>query len=111
MLPDPPIPNVVFQPGAATPGEVEYLKGPVAPSCEAPLIPGALHAALSIPFRAIGLVATPLMAGQCPPSGPCDCDLGEAAYVTHRSLYLGGCMYSAKGLQAKISLEEVKRYR
>jgi hypothetical protein len=77
----PAIPNVVFQPGPAT-SEIEYLKGPVAPSCDAPLIPGAIHAALSIPFRAIGIVATPLMAGQCPTSGPCDCDLGEAAYVT-----------------------------
>jgi hypothetical protein len=73
---------VVFQPGPAASSEIECLKGPVAPSCEAPLVPGALHAALSIPFRALALVATPLMAGQCPPAGPCDCDLGEAAYVT-----------------------------
>jgi len=72
----------VFQAGCGAGSEIEFLRGPVAPSCEAPLIPGAIHAALSIPFRAIGLVATPLMAGQCPPSGCCDCDLGEAAYVT-----------------------------
>jgi len=75
--------NVVFQPGCgACSAEVEYLRGPVAPACDAPLVPGAIHAALSIPFRAMGLVATPLMAGQCPPAGCCDCDLGEAAYVT-----------------------------
>jgi len=76
-----PIPNVVFQPGPSS-CEIEYLRGPVAPSCEAPLIPGAIHAALSVPFRAMGLVATPLFAGQICPAGPCNCDLGEAAYVT-----------------------------
>jgi hypothetical protein len=77
----PAIPNVVYGPGPGT-AEIEYLKGPVAPACEAPLVPGAIHAALSVPFRAMGLVAAPLMAGQLPLAGACDCDLGEPAYVT-----------------------------
>lgn len=76
-----PIPGLVYGPGGGS-GEIEYLKGPVAPACEAPLVPGAIHAALSVPFRAMGLVMAPLMAGQLPNAGPCDCDLGEAAYVT-----------------------------
>jgi hypothetical protein len=80
--PIPPIPGVVWNTPGYSEG-IETLKGPVAPSCEAPLIPGAIHAALSAPFKAIGLLAAPLMTGQgALASGACDCDLGEPAYVT-----------------------------
>ncbi len=80
--PVPGIPGTSYQPGPGT-IEIEYLRGPVAPACEAPLIPGAIHAALSVPFRALGLVATPLFTGQLSPGpGACEVELGEAAYVT-----------------------------
>jgi hypothetical protein len=83
--PAPGIPNTVY--GASTPTtEILVLKGPVAPSCEAPLVPGVIHAGLSVPFRAVGLVAAPLFTGQLPwggtQNGGCDVELGEAAYVT-----------------------------
>jgi hypothetical protein len=82
--PVPGIPNTVFCGGSAslvTPEDV-CLKGPVAPACEPPLVPGVIHAALSIPFRAVGLVATPLFqGGACPGDQPCKVDLGEPAYV------------------------------
>jgi len=81
--PVPGIPGTVYTPGPAGTGEVEYLKGPVAPVCEAPLVPGAIHAALSVPFKAIGLVATPLFTGQLSPGvSPCEVELGDPAYVT-----------------------------
>ena len=85
--PVPGIPNDVFCPGSAclsTAPEDVTLRGPVAPACEPPLIPGVLHAALSIPFRAVGLVATPLFTGQLKFGGEscCKVDLGEPAYVT-----------------------------
>lgn len=78
--PVPGIPGAVYCGAIA---EMEYLKGPVAPSCEAPLIPGALHAVLSVPFKAIGIVATPVFMGEVrPESSPCNVELGEPAYVT-----------------------------
>jgi len=84
--PVPGIPNTVYTGGAACmPGcpDDYVLKGPVAPGCECALVPGAIHAALSIPFRALGLVATPLFTGQlCPAQGCCPVELGEPAYVT-----------------------------
>jgi hypothetical protein len=47
------------------------------------LVPGVLHAALSIPFRVVGLVAAPLFTGQLKlGDGCCKVDLGEPAYVT-----------------------------
>ena len=61
--PVPGIPNTVFCPGPpclVTPEDC-MLKGPVAPSCECPLVPGAIHAAISIPYRAIALVASPCL--------------------------------------------------
>ncbi|MBI5249129.1 MAG: hypothetical protein HY912_06515 [Desulfomonile tiedjei] len=85
--PVPGIPNEVFCGGAAClvgPGADEYtLRGPVAPACEPPLVPGVIHAALSVPFRALGLVATPLFTGQLRAGdGCCKVELGEPAYVT-----------------------------
>jgi hypothetical protein len=83
--PVPGIPNTVYTGGAASlpcPEDV-MLKGPVAPGCDCALVPGAIHAALSIPFRAVGLVLTPVFTGElCPSVGPCPVDLGEPAYVT-----------------------------
>ncbi|MFH1116244.1 MAG: hypothetical protein V1792_20220 [Pseudomonadota bacterium] len=80
------ISNTAFEmTGACLPGPESYtLRGPVAPACEPPLIPGVIHAALSVPFLAVGAVATPLMTGQLPPlggGGCCDVELGEPAYV------------------------------
>ncbi len=57
------------------------LRGPVAPGCEAPLVPGVIHAALSIPFRALAIVTTPVFT-KCPGDQCCKVDLGEPAYVT-----------------------------
>ncbi len=83
--PVPGIPNTTFDgssPCLVAPEDVT-LRGPVAPACEPPLVPGVIHAALSIPFRAVGLVATPIFTGklnageQC-----CPVDLGDPAYVT-----------------------------
>ncbi|AFM22908.1 hypothetical protein [Desulfomonile tiedjei] len=84
--PVPGIPNTVYCGGSpCLPGlgaEDTTLRGPVAPACEPPLVPGVIHAALSVPFRALGLVASPLLAGQCPGEQCCKVELGEAAYVT-----------------------------
>jgi hypothetical protein len=85
--PVPGIPNSVFCGGSAclsTAPEDVTLRGPVAPACEPPLIPGVIHAALSIPFRAMGLVATPLFTGQFKLGNEscCKVELGEPAYVT-----------------------------
>lgn len=83
--PAPGIPGTVYCGGSAclnvTPDDYT-LKGPVAPGCCAPLVPGVIHAALSIPFRAVALVATPLFqGGNCPGDQCCKVDLGEPAYV------------------------------
>jgi hypothetical protein len=83
--PAPGIPNVFYGGGApclAGPEGNLVLRGPVAPSCEAPLVPGILHAAVSIPFRAVGLVLTPLFTGGLPAQECCNVPLGEPAYVT-----------------------------
>ncbi len=82
--PVPGIPNAVYCGGSAMIGAEQItLKGPVAPACEPPLIPGAIHAGMSIPYRALGLVATPLFTGQLTPGEPtCPVELGEPAYVT-----------------------------
>jgi hypothetical protein len=81
--PVPGIPNTVYQAGASPclPGVSCVLRGPVAPSCEPPLIPGVIHAALSIPFRAAGLALSPLFAGGFPGKECCNVSLGEPAYV------------------------------
>jgi len=83
--PVPGIPNTVYCGGPACmvgAGQL-VLRGPVAPSCEPPLIPGVIHAGLSIPFRALGLVAAPIFAGRLlPGSGCCPVKLGAPAYVT-----------------------------
>jgi len=84
--PVPGIPNEVFCPGSpclSTGGPEQLtLQGPVAPSCDPPLIPGVIHAGLSIPFRVLGLVASPLFAGQLKCGDECcKVDLGEPAYV------------------------------
>ncbi|HMK37452.1 MAG TPA: hypothetical protein VK463_20430 [Desulfomonilaceae bacterium] len=82
--PVPGIPNTVFCGGSAcmvTPEDL-CLKGPVAPACEPPLVPGIIHAALSVPFRAVAIAATPLFqGGACPGEQCCKVDLGEPAYV------------------------------
>jgi hypothetical protein len=83
--PVPGISNTAFQPtGACLPGPESYtLRGPVAPACEPPLIPGVIHAALSVPFMAVGLAATPLFTGHMTPfgGGCCNVELGPPAYV------------------------------
>jgi len=84
--PAPGIPNTVYCGGSAclsggSPDEFT-LRGPVAPACEPPLIPGLIHAALSVPFRAVALVATPLF-NPAPGDSCCKTNcIGEAAYVT-----------------------------
>jgi hypothetical protein len=85
--PVPGIPNTVFCGGSACLTGInpdEYtLRGPVAPACEPPLVPGVLHAAFSVPFRALSLVATPLFTGQLIAGDQCcKVELGEPAYVT-----------------------------
>ncbi len=82
--PVPGIPGTVFCGGNASLVSPEdyCLKGPVAPACDCALVPGIIHAALSVPFRAVGLVATPLFqGGNCPGDQPCKVDLGDPAYV------------------------------
>ncbi len=84
--PVPGIPNTVYCGGSpCLPGcaSGSRLMGPVAPSCEPPLIPGVIHAALSIPFRAAALVVTPVFAGANGPGKECcRLPLGAPAYVT-----------------------------
>jgi hypothetical protein len=81
--PVPGIPNQVFCGGSSclVGPEDTTLRGPVAPGCEAPLVPGVIHAALSIPFRALAIVTTPVFT-KCPGDQCCKVDLGEPAYVT-----------------------------
>ena len=70
-------------PCLVTPKDTQ-LRGPVAPSCRPPLIPGLIHATLSIPFRAAGLIITPLFTrGRLGArKGCCPIKLGAPAYVT-----------------------------
>jgi hypothetical protein len=83
--PPPGIPNVVYPGDAAClAGRANtVLRGPVAPSCRPPLVPGLIHGALSIPFRALAVAATPLFTQRhgrvedC-----CPCPLGDPAFVT-----------------------------
>jgi hypothetical protein len=83
--PVPGIPNTTFGGGSpclVAPEDVS-LKGPVAPACEPPLIPGVIHAALSVPMRAVGLVLSPIFTGQLTPNETCcPLELGDPAYVT-----------------------------
>jgi hypothetical protein len=85
--PPPGIPNTVYcggSPCLGGPGGADrlVLKGPVAPACEPPLLPGIIHAGFSIPFRAVSVVAAPVFAGYNPTDECCACELGEPAYVT-----------------------------
>ncbi len=85
--PAPGVPNAVYTGGSpclpgGPGGGTTVLRGPVAPACEPPLIPGVMHAALSVPFRALGLVAAPLFTGQLPSEECCQVELGDPAYVT-----------------------------
>ena len=84
--PVPGVSNTSFQAtGACLPGPDSYtLRGPVAPACEPPLIPGVLHAALAAPNMAIGMAVTPFFGGgflNGPAGGCCDVELGAPAYV------------------------------
>jgi hypothetical protein len=83
--PVPGIPAAVYCGGSSclvTPESVT-LRGPVAPACEPPLIPGLTHAAMSIPFRALALVSVPIFAGSMGPGDSCcPVELGDPAYVT-----------------------------
>ncbi len=81
--PVPGIPNEVFMGGSSclVGPEDTTLRGPVAPACEPPLVPGVIHAALSIPFRALAIATTPLFT-KCPGDQCCKVELGEPAYVT-----------------------------
>jgi len=82
--PVPGIPNSYYcvgnTPCLVTP-EMTTLRGPVAPACDPPLVPGLIHAGLSIPFRVMGLVVPPLMTGGLPGGPCCKVDLGDPAYV------------------------------
>jgi hypothetical protein len=83
--PVPGIPNTVYTGGSSClvgcgPDDTT-LRGPVAPACEPPLIPGVIHAALSIPYRAFAIGITPLFT-KCPGDQCCKVELGEPAYVT-----------------------------
>ncbi len=83
--PAPNIPGEVFPKGSPCllAPDGYYLRGPVAPSCRPPLIPGVLHAAVSIPFRAVGMLATPLFTGQFGRRQECcKVKLDGPAYVT-----------------------------
>jgi hypothetical protein len=82
--PVPGIPNTVYCGGSpCLQGPGCQLMGPVAPSCEPPLVPGVIHAGLSIPFRAVALVVTPLFCGSNGPGKECcNVPLGAPAYVT-----------------------------
>jgi len=84
--PVPGIPNTTFQPGGAClpGGDCDTtLRGPVAPACECPLVPGLIHGALAVPFAAVGYALTPIFTGGLPPTaGCCDVKLGDPAYVT-----------------------------
>jgi hypothetical protein len=59
------------------------LRGPVAPSCRPPLVPGLIHGVMGAPFQLLGAVATPLFTArrgrgeEC-----CNVDLGRPAFVT-----------------------------
>lgn len=82
--PAPGVPNTVYPGGSAClpgPGDM-VIRGPVAPAVEAPLIPGLIHAALSVPFRAVAMVASPVFQGSNGPGENCcgDCT-GDPAYV------------------------------
>ena len=83
--PVPGIPNTTFGGGSSclvAPEDVT-LRGPVAPACEPPLIPGIIHAALSVPFRAAGLALSPCFTGQLVPNASCcPVELDGPAYVT-----------------------------
>jgi hypothetical protein len=85
--PAPGIPNTVYDGGRpCLVGPNTYLRGPVAPACRPPLIPGIIHGAASIPFRAAGMIVAPLFtlkrgrAGFRSCCGPCP--LGPPAFVT-----------------------------
>jgi hypothetical protein len=81
--PVPGIPNTVYCGGSSCLVGPEdcTLKGPVAPACEPPLVPGLIHAALSVPFRVMAIGLTPLFT-RCPGEQCCKVELGEPAYVT-----------------------------
>lgn len=82
--PVPGIPGKVYCGGSpCVPSPENWcLKGPVAPSCEPPLIPGLIHATLSVGFRAFALAATPIFTGKMMPTGTCcPIKLGDPAYV------------------------------
>ncbi|MGB6064005.1 MAG: hypothetical protein WBG50_04310 [Desulfomonilaceae bacterium] len=83
--PAPGIPNTVYCGGSScltglNPDEYT-LRGPVAPACEPPLIPGLIHCALSIPFRAAAIGLTPLFT-RCPGEECCQVPMDGPAYVT-----------------------------
>jgi len=85
--PVPGISNMAFQPGGAClPGGGDCgttLRGPVAPACDCPLLPGIIHAGLSVVPTVVGAAMTPLFTGGMPAfNGCCDVELGEPAYVT-----------------------------
>jgi hypothetical protein len=82
--PVPGIPNAVFGPGApCLPGPDYCLRGPVAPACRPPLIPGVIHAAISIPYRVLGVGLTPLFTlDRRPHQECCKIQLDGPAYVT-----------------------------
>lgn len=84
--PVPGIPNVAFEPGGAClpgPGCDFTLRGPVAPACEPPLLPGLLHGALAAPLAPLALLGNPLFTGGPGPfgGGCCNVELGDPAYV------------------------------
>jgi len=83
--PIPGIPNEVFDPaGACLPGQDSMLLGPVAPSCEPPLLPGFVNAGFSAPMRVLQMMTAPFFGGRqiIPGGGCCEVPMGPPAFVT-----------------------------
>jgi len=81
--PAPGIPNTVYFGGGQAVYPCDFmLKGPVAPGLEPALIPGAIHAGLSVPFRVVGMAGAALFTRTPFPTAQASCPLGDPAYVT-----------------------------
>lgn len=83
--PAPGLPGVTYDGGTPclqTPTQL-VLSGPVAPSCRPPLVPGLIHGIASVPFQALGAIATPLFTGRRERARECcNVDLARPAFVT-----------------------------
>jgi hypothetical protein len=85
--PVPGIPNTTWGGGTSclvSPHQDFVLRGPVAPTCRPSLIPGVIHAGLSVPFRITAAVLNPcfgIRRGEGSRSC-CEVKLDGPAYVT-----------------------------